>query len=236
MNRLGYTDDRLVGGGKHRDRMRPMPVTVSGVSCISCVWLAFTFLVLSGLIVAGGFPNWIRNRVEPGTQARTLANTLTRVDLGLFYVCYKLRVCGDVNSPICEDDCRAIRACGCYPYMNYAPQTEYNSTNGVVIESNMRPYQALTDLDFLFSSSIVYAFGCFLLLCSLLVGAVAFCKPKCGSCSLFLFSFSLQALAGEQGREGGREEGINNNVRTFLYPNRTRSYRQSGSAAGILRC
>lgn len=192
MNR--FDNDHLVGG-KQRDRMRPMPVTVSGVSCISCFWLASTFLVLSGLIVAGGFPNWIRNRVEPGTQARTLANTLTRVDLGLFYLCYKLRVCGD-NSPECEDQCRAIRACGCYPYMNYEPQAEYNSTNGVLIDSNMRPYQSLTQLSFLFSSSIVYAFGCFLLLSSLLVGAIAFCKPKCGSCSLFLFSFSLQALAG----------------------------------------
>lgn len=194
MNKLGYDDDRLVG--KQRDRMRPMPVTVSGVSFVSCLWLIATFVVLSGLIVAGGFPNWIRNRVEPGTQARTLANTLTRVDLGLFYLCYKLRVCGDSSSAVCEDECRAIRACGCYPYMNYEPQMEYNSTNGVVIESNMRPYTALTDLDFLFSASIVYAFGCFLLLCSLLVGSIAFCKPKCGSCSLFLFSFSLQALAG----------------------------------------
>ena len=203
MNKLGVDDDRLVGGAKQRDRMRPMPVTVSGVSCMSCVWLCATFIVLGGLIVAGGFPNWIRNRVEPGTQARTLGNTLTRVDLGLFYLCYKLRVCGDTRDAVCEDECRDVRACGCFLYMDYNPMNEYNSTNGVVIESNMRPYQDLTELQFLFSASIVYAFGCFLLLCSLLTGAIAFCKPKCGSCSLFLFSFSLQALAGELGWVGG---------------------------------
>jgi hypothetical protein len=85
---------------------------------------------------------------------------------------------------------------------------QYNSTNGVVIESNMRPYEALTDLDFLFSASIVYAFGCLLLLVSLIVGSIAFCKPKCGSCSLFLFSFCLQALAGELPWLGVRLPGL----------------------------
>lgn len=198
MNRQGYDDDKhLVGGAKQRDRMRPMPVTVSGVSFMSALWIIATFLILGGLIVAGGFPNWIRNRVEPGTQARTLGNTLTRVDLGLFYVCYKLRVCGDPTSSVCEDECRAVRACGCYTYMDYRPGRVYNSTNGVVIESNMVPFMALTDLDFLFSASIVYAFGCLLLLISLMVGSIAFCKPKLGPCSLFLFAFALQALAGE---------------------------------------
>lgn len=187
-------DKHLVGGGKQRDRMRPMPVTVSGVSCMSFIWLAATFLVLAGLIVAGGFPNWIRNRVEPGTQARTLGNTLIRVDMGMFYLCYKLRVCGDTSAE-CDDDCRAVRACGCYTYMDYNPMDTYNTTQGD-IESKMMPYTTLTDLDFLFSASIVYAFGCFLLLCSLFTGIVAFCRPKCGACSVFLFSFSLQALAG----------------------------------------
>lgn len=189
-----HHDKHLVGGVKHQDRLRPMPVTVSGISCTSFIWLSFTFLILAGLIVAGGFPNWIRNRVEPGTQARTLGNTLTRVDLGLFYVCYKLRVCGD-SSTRCEEECRATRACGCYTYMSYSPAAEYNTTQGI-IESNMRPFQQLTDLPFLFSASIVYAFGCALLLASLVTGIIAFCKPKCGSCSLFLFAFSLQALAG----------------------------------------
>lgn len=190
-------NNQLVGGVNHRDRLRPMPVTVSGVSLMSTLWLFFTFLILSGLIVAGGFPYWIRNRVELGTQARTLGNTLTSVDLGLFYICYKLRVCGEASGDVCEEECRAINACGCYTYMDYKPMEVYNTTSDVIIDSNMVPYEEVTDLTFLFSASIVYGFGCLLLLFSLLVGVFAYCKPKCGSCSLFLFAFSLQAVAGK---------------------------------------
>ncbi len=197
MNMLGRDDDHLVGASKQRDRMRPMPVTVSGTSCMSSLWLIATFLLLSGLIVAGGFPNWIRNRVELGTQARSLGNTLTQVDLGIYYLCYKLRGCGDDNSDVCEVQCRESRVCGCYTYMDFDPPQHINASNSVLVASGMQGLNSLQDIVFLFSASIVYAFGCFLLLISLLVGSIAFCKPKLGSCSLFAFAFVLQSVAGE---------------------------------------
>lgn len=192
-------DDHLVGAAtKHRDMHRRMPVTVSGVSCMSTFWIFATFIILAGLTVAGGFPYWIQNDVQPGTQARSLGNALQRVDLGIYYLCYKLRGCGDSSSDICEDECRQSRACGCYTYMNYEPPMFVNSsTDNVLTESGMTPFDSYRDIVFLFSGSIVYAFGCLLLLISLVVGAVAYCKPKFGHCSLFLFAFVLQAVAGK---------------------------------------
>ena len=195
---LSQDDQRLVGAAqKHRDMHRAMPVTVSGVSFCSSFWIVATFVILSGLIVAGGFPNWIQNEVQPGTQARSLGNALQRVDLGIYYLCYKLRGCGDPNSDACEDECRQSRACGCYLYMHYDPPTFVNSTDSILTESGMVPYENYSDLVFLFSGSIVYAFGCLLLFISLIVGAIAYFKPKIGHCSLFLFAFVLQAVAGE---------------------------------------
>lgn len=188
-------DDKLVGGVKQRDRLRPMPVTVTGISCMSTLWILATFIVLSGLIVAGGFPYWIKNRVEPGIQARSLGNALTRVDLGIFYVCYKLRVCGDASTDICEDVCRQNRTCGCYTYMDYNPPN-ITITDSIETETGMVPTESVRDLIFLFAASIVYAFGCLLLLLSLVVGATAYCKPRMGHCSLYLFAFVLQAVAG----------------------------------------
>lgn len=193
-----HKDDPRLVGARQRDMHRSMPVTVSGVSCMSTFWIIATFLILAGLIVAGGFPYWIQNDVALGTQARSLGNALQRVDLGIFYLCYKLRGCGDPNSDVCEDECRQSRACGCYSYMNYAPPMLVNSTNdNILTESGMVPFENYNDIVFLFSGSIVYAFGCLLLLISLMVGAVAYCKPKLGHCSLFLFAFVLQAVAGK---------------------------------------
>lgn len=199
MNRVGRDDDKLVGAASQRDRMRPMPVTVSGVSCMSSLWLLATFLLLSGLIVAGGFPHWIRNRVERDNRVRSLGNTLTRVDLGMFYLCYKLQGCGDESSAVCEEHCREERICGCYTYMDFDPPEHINSStsNSVILASGMQGLSSLRDIVFLFSASIVYAFGCFLLLASLIVGAIAYCKPKLGHCSLFAFAFVLQSVAGE---------------------------------------
>lgn len=200
MTMLGRDDQHLVGAPtKKQDMYRHMPVTISGISCISVIWITATFVILSGLIVAGGFPTWIRNRVQIGAPARSLGNTLTRVDLGLYYLCYKLRGCGDPNSAICEDECRRARACGCYPYMNYNPPPMINSTtDNLMIESGMVPFESPRDIVFLFSASIVYAFGCLLLLVSLFVGTFAFYKPKLNRrCNMFMFAFVLQAVAGK---------------------------------------
>lgn len=186
---IGKDDQKLVGR-KQPDRLKPMPVTVTGISCMSTIWLLATFLLLSGLIVAGGFPNWIRNRVETGPQQRGLGNALSRVDLGLFYLCYNLIGCDE-----CDDVCRNQRLCGCYTYLTYDPPPGINTSN-LVTTTNMRPTESVRDFMFLFSGSIVYAFGCFLLALSLMVGVIAYCKPRIGSCSGFLFAFVLQALAG----------------------------------------
>ncbi len=188
-------DLQLVGGIKQRDRLRPMPVTVTGVSCISTFWLVATFLILSGLIVAGGFPNWLRNRVETNDQARDLGNILSSVDLGLYYLCYNTTVC---NQEFCDGPCREQRLCGCYTYLDFNPPSTINTTNGLVVAQNqiLTPAASVLDILYVFVGSIVYAFGIILLLISLLVGAVAYCKPRFGSCSLFLFAFVCQALAG----------------------------------------
>lgn len=194
---IGNDDDQLVGGKKQRERMMPMPVTVTGVSCVSTLWLIATFLILAGLVIAGGFPNWFRNRVDSAPQSRDLANNLRSVDLGLYYLCYSLMACPDTTT--CAGECRDVKLCGCYTYMSYSPPSTITTTSGgemITRDTNMRPTESIGDFVFLFSGSIVYAFACFLLLISLLVGIIAYCKPRCGACSLFLFAFVLQAVAG----------------------------------------
>ncbi len=188
-------DVELVGKVRKRDRLMPMPVTVTGCSCISVFWISCTFLLLSGLIVAGGFPNWIRNRVEPGPQSTNLRNALSSVDLGLYYMCYNLTGC---TQSVCSGYCEEQKLCGCYTYLTYDPPVTINRTNGgVVTPTNLRPIDQFEEIVFLFSSSIVYAFGVLMLLLSLLVGALALWRPRVGSCSLFLFAFVMQVTAGK---------------------------------------
>lgn len=185
---------QLVGKVRKRDRMMPMPVTVSGVSCVSTLWLLATFLIMSGLIVAGGFPNWIQNQVDPGAQATNLHNALSSVNLGLYYMCYNLTGCAQ---SACDGLCKDHKLCGCYTYMTYDPPVTINTTKGeVVTPTNLWPINSIGDFVFLFSGSIVYGFGCFLLLLSFVVGVVGYCKPRIGSCPFFLLAFVLQAVAG----------------------------------------
>ena len=187
-------EQHLVGKVRKRDRMVPMPVTVSGVSCISTLWLLATFLLVSGLIIAGTFPNWIQNRVNSGAQATNLRNSLSSVNLGLYYMCYNLTGCAQDT---CDGFCKDKKLCGCYTYLTYDPPVTINSTKGeVVTPTNLRPINSANDFVFLFSGSIVYGLGCFLLGLSLVIGVIGYCKPRIGSCSLFLFAFILQAVAG----------------------------------------
>ena len=187
-------DIELVGKVRKKDRMMPMPVTITGFSFISVFWVLMTFLLLSGLIIAGGFSKWIKNRVEPGTQATNLRNALSSVDLGLFYLCYNLTGC---TQPECNGFCEEQKLCGCYTYLTYDPPVTINRTNGgVVTPTNLKAIESVEEIVFLFASSMVYAFGILMLLIALLVGVLALWKPRFGSCSLFLFAFVLQVVAG----------------------------------------
>jgi hypothetical protein len=53
------------------------------------------------------------------------------------------------------------------------------------------------DFVWLFIASIIYAAGVILLLVSLVVGAIAFFKPRVRNCSLFLTAFIFQIIAGD---------------------------------------
>ncbi len=193
--------EHLVGGPRdlrsRSGRILPMPVTVSGVSCISFFWLTFTFFLLAALIVAGGFPNWISNRVErspPRNPQRVeLSNSLDSADLGLFYLCFNLTACADST---CTVSCGNSGFCGCHTYLTYFPSLNFTN-DGRTTPTNMRSVSSLEEIKFLFSASIIYAGGVLLLVISLLIGILAFCKPRVRGCSIFIFAFLFQVFAGE---------------------------------------
>ncbi len=192
--------EQLVGDLRSRSggRIMPMPVTVSGVSCVSFFWLSATFLLLSGLVIAGGFSNWISNRVERSPlrnpQRIELSNGLDSVDLGLYYLCFNLTACPD---SICSDSCGASGFCGCHTYFTYNPATNFTN-NGRTTPTNMKKVESVEEIKFLFSASIIYAIGIILLFISLMIGILAFCKPRIRGWSLFIFSFLFQVFAGKK--------------------------------------
>ena len=183
------------------------PVKRKGISFVSAFWILATFVVIAGLVVAGGFPYWIVNRIEgaPNSpQSRDLNDdysALVRVDLGLYYLCYQLHsgspICGTDTS--CNGTCRDTRFCGCVPYLSYNPPSNFTTSDGVTRVSSVFGPRSTMDFVWLFAASIIYAVGVFLLLVSLIVGAVAFFKPRFGNCSLFLTSFVFQIIAGKRG-------------------------------------
>ena len=189
---------KLIGGPQP-------PVKHKGISFVSAFWVLATFVVIAGLVVAGGFPYWIVNRVEgaPNSpQSRDLNidySALVRVDLGLYYLCYQLHsgapVCG-TDGTSCNGTCRSMKFCGCMPYLSYDPPSNFSTSDGVTRVSSVFGPQSAMDLVWLFAASIIYAVGIFLLLLSLVIGAVAFFKPRLGSCSLFLTAFVFQIIAG----------------------------------------
>ncbi len=195
--------EQLVGVGhgagdlrSRSGRMLPMPVTVSGVSCVSFFWLTFTFFLISALVIAGGFPNWISNRVErtpPRNPQRVeLSNSLDSVDLGLYYLCYNLTAC---SNSTCTTFCGDNGFCGCHTYLTYNPSSIFTD-EGRSTPTNMRPLESIEEIKFLFSASIVYAGGVLLLFVSLIIGILAFCKPRVRGCSVFIFAFLFQVFAG----------------------------------------
>ena len=194
-------DDRrnLIGGPKP-------PVKRKGMSFVSAIWILFTFIVIACLVVAAGFPYWIVNRVEgaPNSpQSRDLNidySALVRVDLGLYYLCYQLYsgtpACGMDTS--CNDTCRNRGYCGCVTYLSYNPPSNFTTTDGLSRVSSVHGAKSAMDFVWLFAASIIYAGGILLLLISLVIGSVAFCKPRLGKCSLFMTAFVFQILAGEE--------------------------------------
>ena len=149
-------------------KLLPTPVTVTGISFVSTVWLIATFLIISALVIAAGFPQWLQNR---DTQVST---SVTRVDIGLFYLCYNL-----TGDPPTRD---------CAPYLQFSPPV--NRSTGLS-EAN------LEDIAFLFSASIVYAFGVGVQIMSLVIGVVAYCKPRIKTYSVFVLAFIFQVVAGK---------------------------------------
>lgn len=195
-------DDRqkLIGGPAP-------PVKRKGLSFVSAFWVLSTFAVTACLVVAAVFPHWIVNRVDGApnsAQSRDLNDdysALVKVDLGLYYLCYQLYSgtpeCGMDNS--CNGICRTLRYCGCVPYLSYNPPANFTTADGKsTTASNVYGTQSAMDFVWLFAASIIYAFGVLMLLLSLVIGALALCKPRCGGCSVFLTAFALQIIAGEE--------------------------------------
>lgn len=197
-------DDRqnLIGGP-------PPPVKHKGISFVSAIWILFTFIVIACLAVAAGFPYWIVNRVEGApnsAQSRDLNmdySALVRVDLGLYYLCYQLHsgqpACGTETS--CSGTCRDRRFCGCVPYLSYNPPSNYSTSDGITRVSSVVGTKSVMDFVWLFAASIIYAVGVLFLLVSLIIGSVAFFKPKIRKCSLFLTAFVFQIFAGQSWRD-----------------------------------
>ncbi len=162
-------------------KLRPTPVTVSGISAIATVWLLATFLTIAALVISAGWPNWMKNH-DPDQ----LGNLVTTVDIGLFYVCYELNEDPDVY---CNNDLATTfdNAC-CSPYLDFV--TPSNLSIGKVRLNDAD----LDDIAYLFSASIIFAVATVMLIISLVLGVIAYLKPRVykGRCSLFAIAFVFQ--------------------------------------------
>ena len=163
--------------------MKPMPVTVSGVSFVSTLWLIFTVIVLCALVVAAAFPHWMHNDVDSVEKRSELNNLLREVDMGLYHLCYTISRSVELNHNVTLRECST--------YMQYSPPVEHDG-----IKTNLNEAD-LNDISFLFSASIVYAFAFLVLLISLIVGIAAYLRPKVKGTSLFAVAFVLQVVGGQ---------------------------------------
>ena len=204
--RTSDSQQQLVGARHNSGKLLPTPVTVTGVSFVSTMWLTATFLLFAGLVVAAGFPNWLHNEVPPGSgQARDLRTQISQVDLGLFFLYYNYTgnpCLGSFIYGACNSTCRGVW-CDAQLYLAYDPPATLVQGGANVSTGLQAP--DIRDIAFLFSSSIVYAFGCGMLLVSLFMGVVAYCKPRIKSCPMFLVAFVFQVISGEH---GSRDNGL----------------------------
>ena len=205
--RTSDSQQQLVGARPSSAKFLPTPVTVSGVSFVSTMWLAATFLLFAGLVVAAGFPNWLHNEVPPGSgQARDLRTLINQVDLGLFFLYYNYTgnpCLGSFIRGACNSTCRG-QWCDAQLYLAYDPPASILQ-GGANVSTGLQAAE-ISDIAFLFSSSIVYAFGCGMLLVSLFMGVVAYCKPRIKCCPMFVVAFVFQVISGEPGsRDSGHK-------------------------------
>ena len=184
------------------------PVKYTGISFVAGFWVSATFFVIAGLVVAGGSPYWLGNRIEGAPNSaqsfdltgNNQYSALVRVDLGLYYLCYQLLsdspsvTCGADTA--CNGTCRDLRYCGCVQYLSYDPPSMFTASDRLARPSSVFGPNSVTDFVWLFVASIIYAVGVFLLMVSLVVGAIAFFKPRVRNCSLFLTAFVFQIIAG----------------------------------------
>ena len=164
--------------------MKPTPVTVSGVSFVSTLWLIFTIIVLCGLVIVAAFPRWVHNEVNTPEKRRELDNLVHQVDFGLYHFCYELTASLDQDTNNASFD-------ECSTYLQYSPQATLDG-----ISTNLQDAD-LEDIAFLFSASILYAFAFLMLLLSLVVGVIAYLKPKVKGTSMFAVAFVLQVVGGK---------------------------------------
>ena len=165
--------------------MKPTPVTVSGISFVSTLWLICTLLVLCGLVVVAAFPRWIHNDVRTPEKRRELDNLVHEVNFGLYHFCYELAVSLDqsTNNATFEE---------CTTYLQFNPRASLSDTPTNLLKAELK------DIAFLFSASIVYAFAFLMLLLSLVLGIVAYFKPKVLGNSMFAVAFVFQVIGGER--------------------------------------
>jgi hypothetical protein len=163
--------------------MKPTPVTVSGVSFVSTFWLVCTIFVLCGLVIVAAFPRWVHNDVNSPEKRRELDNLVHRVDFGLYHFCYELTASLDqtTNNASFEE---------CTTYLQYSPQATLDGISTNLAEADLK------DIAFLFSASILYAFAFLVLLLSLIMGVVAYLKPKVLGTSMFAMAFVFQVIGG----------------------------------------
>lgn len=147
-------------------RILPTPVTVSGISFASTGWLGLAFVCTASLVIAASFPYWTIN-TSPQSSVKAI-----RIKLGLFYFCYTP---GTGNNPDIMEEC--------HPYVG-----------NITTSTSLDPVD-LDDIVFLFTSSVIYLVGVLLLMISLLVGMVAYCKPRIKKQSVFLVAFVIQLFA-----------------------------------------
>ena len=151
-------------------RLRPMPVTVSGVSCVSAMWILLTFLSFAGLAVAAVFPYWVSNHNRPSN----FTARFSKVDLGVYHFCI------DAPDGFTESNCTT--------YLSFSPD-QFNRT------ANNLHKPVLSNFALFFSFSVVYGVGGGLLFLSFFCGLTAFCKPRIRALSVFAAVFLIQVIA-----------------------------------------